>query len=253
MFHEQVSELRDVGATCGEVDEGVDVTGCPRYKVTMTNWRGAREPASRAERLTLRPWTDPRLLLGALLVLAATVAGARLVALGDESVQYWAVTSDVRAGTSLSADHLEARAVTLSGASTDRYLRVDGELPAAMGDLQWDRDVSSGELLDAAALVDQRLDDVREVPLTVTEGAAPADLRAGDQVEIWVGPGPGDTTESTSLRVLAEARVLDSGGDAGSLGGALARTVLVQVPAAQVTGETVSTVASGHVTVVRVG
>ncbi|MGJ9421122.1 hypothetical protein [Aeromicrobium sp. CF3.5] len=219
----------------------------------MTNWRGAREPASRAERLTLKPWTDPRLLLGVLLVLAATVGGARLVALGDESVQYWAVASDVRAGTPLVADHLEARPVELSGASAERYLRVDDELPAAMGDLQWDRDVTSGELLDGAALVDRGLDDLREVPLTVTEGAAPANLRAGDQVEIWVGPGPGDTADQTSLRVLADARVIDSGGEAGSLGGALARTVLVRVPAAQVTGETVSTIAAGHVTVVRVG
>ena len=47
--------------------------------------------------------------------------------------------------------------------------------------------------------------------------------------------------------------MIDSGGDAGSLGGALARTVLVQVPAALVTGQIVSTVAAGHVTVVRVG
>ncbi len=219
----------------------------------MTNWRGARRPASRAERLTLRPWTDPRLLLGALLVLAATVGGARLAAMGDDSVQYWAVASDVRAGTPLTADHLEARAVTLSGPSTDRYLRVDDELPAAMGDLQWDRDVSSGELLDGGALVDRGLVDVREVPLTVTEGSAPVDLSAGDRVEVWVGPGPGDTAEPTSQRVLADARVIDSGGDAGSLGGALARTVLVQVPAALVTGQIVSTVAAGHVTVVRVG
>lgn len=219
----------------------------------MTNWRGAREPASRADRLTLRPWTDPRLLLGALLVLAATVAGARLVAMGDHSVKYWSVAEDVRAGTPLTADHLEERSVELSGESVERYLRVEDELPAAMGDLTWDRDVASGELLDAAALVDRGLDDVREVPLTVTDGAAPADLRAGDEVEIWVGPGPGDTTEQPSKRVLADARVLSSGDDAGSLGGALARTVLVQVPAPQVTGEIVSTVASGHVTVVRVG
>lgn len=219
----------------------------------MTNWRGAREPASRAERLTLRPWTDPRLLLGALLVLAATVAGARLMAMGDETVEYWAVAADVRAGTTLTADHLQARSVELSGDSAERYLRVEDELPAAIEDLQWDRDVAAGELLDAAVLVDRGLDDVREVPLTVTDGAAPADLRAGDQVEIWVGPGPGDTTGEPSQRVLADARVLSSGDDAGSVGGALARTVLVQVQSAQVTGEIVSTVASGHVTVVRVG
>lgn len=219
----------------------------------MTNWRGSRAPAARADRLTLRPWTDPRLLLGVLLVLAATVAGARLVAMGDETVQYWAVTGDVRAGTPLSSDHLEARSVELSGSSAERYVRVDDELPAAMDDLQWDRDVASGELLDGAALMIRGRGDVREVPLTVTDGAAPADLRTGDEVEIWVGPGPGDTTEQSSQRVLADARVLSSGDDDGSLGGAVARTVLVQVPAAQVTGEIVSTVASGHVTVVRVG
>lgn len=212
----------------------------------MSTWR-------RAERLRLRPWTDPRLLLGALLVLGATVLGARLVALGDDSVEYWAVASDARAGSAVGADDLVATRVRLDGDSADRYLRVEDQLPAELAELQWGRDVGAGELLDADSLARRGAADVRQLPLTVTEGAVPTDLAVGDDVEIWVGPGPGDDAGTTSQRVLAEARVLSSGADAGSLGGALARTVLVEVPAASLTGDVVSVVGTGRVTVVRVG
>lgn len=212
----------------------------------MSTWR-------RAERLRLRPWTDPRLLLGALLVLAATVLGARLVALGDDSVEYWSVSADVRAGTAVGADDLVATRVRLDGDSAGRYLRVDDELPAALADLQWGRDVAGGELLAIDALVRRGATDVRQLPLTVTEGAVPTDLAAGDDVEIWVGPGPGEDGGTPSQRVLADARVLSTGADAGSLGGALARTVLVEVPATSLTGDVVSIVGTGRVTVVRVG
>ena len=220
----------------------------------MKNWRGAGEPGVRADRLRVRPWTDPRLLLGVLLVLGATVLGARLVAMNDDTTSYWRVADDVRAGETLSADHLISTPVRLDGPTADRYLRVDDDLPAAVADLRWDRDVSAGSLLDPGALVRRDTEAVRQLPITVTEGAAPADLRRGDQVEVWIGPGPNDEVLKPSTRVLGPVRVLRSGADAdgSSLGGSLARTLLVEVPIASLTGEVVTTVASGRVTIVRV-
>lgn len=219
----------------------------------MKNWRGAGESGVRADRLRVRPWTDPRLLLGALLVLGATVLGARLVAMNDNTTTYWSVAHDVRAGETLSSDHLVSSPVRLDGAAADRYLRVEDDLPAALADLQWDRDVSAGSLLDTSALARRDSDAVRQLPITVIEGAAPDDLRRGDQVEIWIGPGPNDEVQRPSVRVLGPVRVLRSGADAeGSVGGSLARTLLVEVPVTSLTGEVVTTVASGRVTIVRV-
>ena len=79
----------------------------------MKNWRGAGESSVRADRLRVRPWTDPRLLLGVLLVLGATVLGARLVAMNDDTTTYWSVAHDVRAGERLSSDHLVSSKVRL--------------------------------------------------------------------------------------------------------------------------------------------
>ncbi|MGA9715144.1 MAG: hypothetical protein WBQ48_04875 [Aeromicrobium sp.] len=219
----------------------------------MKNWRGAGESGVRADRLHVRPWTDPRLLLGVLLVLGATALGARLVALNDNTTAYWSVVRDVRAGETLSSDQLVSSPVRLDGAAADRYLRVDENLPAAMADLQWDRDVSAGSLLDASALTRRDSQAVRQLPITVIEGASPDDLSRGDRVEVWVGPGTQDEAQSPSVRVLGPVRVLRSGADAEeSLGGSLARTLLVEVPVAALTGKVVTTVASGRVTIVRV-
>ena len=54
------------------------------------------------------------------------------------------------------------------------------------------------------------------------------------------------------MRVLESARVLRSGDDAAAVGGSLTQTVLVEVDAAQLETTIISTVASGHVTLVRV-
>ncbi len=219
----------------------------------MGNRRGAGKSDERAERLRLRPWADPRLLVGVLLVLGATVLGARLVAMNDDTTAYWRVAADVRAGEVLNADDLVSSRVRLDDPSAQQYLRVTDELPSAVGDLQWDRDVPAGTLLDTTALARRDRAEVRQLPVTVTEGAAPTDLRTGDEVEIWVGPGStSDDVQRPSTRVLGPVRVLRAGSDAGSLGGALARTVLVEVPVASLTGGVVSTVAAGRVTIVRV-
>jgi hypothetical protein len=92
---------------------------------------------------------------------------------------------------------------------------------------------------------------VSELPLTVTTGAAPSDLARGDRGDVWVGPGPGDDAGRQSERVLTGVRVVSSGASA-AVRGAPARTVLVDVSDSDLSGSVVSTVAAGHVTMVRV-
>jgi hypothetical protein len=218
----------------------------------MKNWRGAGKSGVRAERLTLRPWADLRLLVGVLLVLGATVVGARLVAANDDTVEYWSVAADVQTGDPLSSEQLVATRVRLDQTTASQYLRVAADLPAAVADLQWDHDVSAGALLDVAALVRRDRDTVRQLPITVVEGASPQDLSRGDLVEVWAAPTSAASDDlQPSTRVLGPVRVLQAGADAGSVGGSLARTILVEVSASTLTGEVVSTVGSGRVTIVR--
>jgi hypothetical protein len=186
-----------------------------------------------------------------LLVLVSTVLGAAAVAAAGSSTGYWAVRSEVRAGDPVKRSDLVRADAHLPDDAARHLLATDEALPARLGDLVWARDVGDGALVTRAALADQRSGDVTELPLTVTPGAAPADLQRGDQVDVWVGPGPGDDASEKSVRVLREVRVVSIGGSASVRGGP-SRTVLVDVSDAELSGSVVSTVAAGHVTMVRV-
>ena len=213
--------------------------------------RGAmtRQSRPRTARLEHRPWRDPRLILGVLLVLVSTVLGAAAVAAASSSTGYWAVRSDVRAGDPVKrADLVRAEAHIPDDAARE-LVATDETLPARLDELVWARDVGDGALVSREALASRR--SGTELPLTVTAGAAPTDLQRGDRVDVWVGPGPGEDAGQKAVRVLGNVRVVSSGASA-SARGALSRTVLVDVSEAELSGSVVSTVAAGHVTVVRV-
>lgn len=205
-----------------------------------------------AQRLRIRPWRDPRLLIGLLLVLGATILGARLVAASDDTVEYWSVRSTAAPGDPVTRDSLQATRVRLSSASKGNYLRTDEEFAAPLSELVWAHGVAEGSLVDKNSLVPRSRMSRSQLPLSVADGAAPADLDRGDVVDVWVGPGPGDEPAGKAKLVLESVRVIESGDDAAGLSGSLAQTVLVDVDQSQLGGSVVSTVAAGHVTLVRV-
>lgn len=205
-----------------------------------------------AQRLRIRPWRDPRLLIGLLLVLGATILGARLAAASDETVEYWSVGATVEPGDPVSRDVLEVTRVRLSSATQGNYVRTDEEFAAPLDELVWAHGVAAGSLVDKGSLVPRSGTSRSQLPLSVADGAAPADLGRGDLVDVWVGPGPGDEPSDKAELVLESVRVIESGDDAAALNGSLAQTVLVDVDKSQLGGSVVSTVAAGHVTLVRV-
>ena len=187
-----------------------------------------------------------------MLVLVATVLGARLAAAGDDRVEYWSVRSAATPGDPVSRDDLRPAKVRLPSGSADSYLRIDDELAAPLDELVWAHPVSSGSLVGKDALVPRSASTHGQLPLSVSAGAAPSDLAKGDVVDVWVGPGPGDEPGGQAVRVLEKVRVLGSGDEGAAAGGSLAQTVLVDVDEAQLGTDVVSTVASGHVTLVRI-
>jgi hypothetical protein len=227
---------------------------CPSlYNRCMTNWRGpGGSGRTAAQRLRIRPWRDPRLLIGLLLVLGATILGARLAAASDDTVEYWTVSSDVAPGDPVSRDSLQATRVRLSSATQGNYLRTDEEFDAPLDELVWAHGVAAGSLVGKDSLVSRSSTTRSQLPLSVAEGAAPADLDRGDLVDVWVGPGPGDEPVGKARLVLESVRVIESGDEAAAASGSLAQTVLVDVDESQLRGSVVSTVAAGHVTLVRV-
>lgn len=185
-------------------------------------------------------------------MLGATILGARLAAASDDTVEYWSVRSTVAPGDPVSRDSFQATRVRLSSATHGNYLRTDEEFEAPLDDLVWAHGVAAGSLVDKTSLVARSSTTRSQLPLSVADGAAPADLDRGDLVDVWVGPGPGDEPAGKAKLVLEGVRVIESGGDAAALNGSLAQTVLVDVDQSQLHGAVVSTVAAGHVTLVRV-
>ncbi len=217
----------------------------------MTIWRGPAK-SGRTTRLTRPAWSDPRLVLGVLLVLGSTVLGATVVAASGSTSGYWAVRDDVKQGDPVQRGDLVRADAQVSGDAADLLMPVDEPLPERLGSLVWSRDLRGGALVDRAALASEATEHVAELPLSVTAGAAPADLKRGDRVDVWVGPGPGDDAGITSARALRNVRVVSTGGSASSLEGAATRTVLVDVSGVELDGDVVSTISSAHVTIVRV-
>ncbi|MCW2788430.1 MAG: hypothetical protein JWP56_733 [Aeromicrobium sp.] len=219
----------------------------------MTNWRGpGATGGTTGQRVRLRPWRDPRLLFGLLLVLAATVLGGRLAASADDTVEYWSVRSQVAAGDTVTKDDLRPTRIRLSGDAAGNYVRIDEEFAAPLANLVWAQAAAPGSLVPKSALVTRSSTTRNQLPLSVTEGAAPADLGRGDLVDVWVGPGPGDEPGRDAVRVLRSVRVLQTGGEAAAASGSLAQTVLVDLDESQLGRSVISTVAAGHVTLVRV-
>ncbi len=205
-----------------------------------------------ASRLQVRPWKDPRLLIGVLLVLGSTILGARAVAAADDTVEYWALNRTVAPGDPVSADDLVAVNVRLSSKVSDNYMRIDDEFAAPLSSLQWAHGAAAATLVEKSSLAATDGVGRSELPLSVAAGASPADLARGDLVDVWVGPGPGDESGDDAVRVLEAVRIIETGRESASIGGSLAQTIVVDVADTALEGSVVGTVASGHVTLVRV-
>ncbi len=188
-----------------------------------------------------------------LLVLGATVLGARLAAAGDDRVEYWAVDSSARPGDTVTSGDLRPAKVRLPEAAAGNYIRTDETFEAPLEDLVWSHRLASGSLVSRDALVSRSSARHGELPLSVAQGAAPSDLTRGDVVDVWVGPGPGDDPATQTVRVLEGVRVLSAGGESVAAGGSLAQTVMVDVDSSVLGPDVIGTVATGHVTLVRIG
>jgi hypothetical protein len=150
-------------------------------------------------------------------VLVATVLGARLAAAGDDRVEYWSVRSAATPGDVVSRDDLRPAKVRLPAGSADGYIRTDEEFDAPLDELVWAHALTPGSLVGKDSLVARSSRSRGQLPLSVTAGASPFARSEG-----------------------------------AAAGGSMSQTVLVDVDESQLGTDVVSTVATGHVTLVRI-
>ena len=205
-----------------------------------------------ASRLRRPRWTDPRLLVGLALVAVATVAGSLVVATADDATRVWAVAAPVHAGDPVQPDGLVATRVRIgTGADTGPYL------PAAQAPPQgvFTRDLAAGELVPVAAVGDDTDDDGADLSLAVDLGSAPADLAAGDLVDVWAVPAQpaGTAAGQQAARVLSAVRVVSVAEPAAAVGGTTGQVLLRIDSRPDQLAVPLTRLAAGKVVLVRVG
>ena len=207
-----------------------------------------------ARRLAAPRWLDTRLVLGVLLVLVSVVVGARVLASADDAAPVWALSRDLAAGSTITAGDLERSRVRLLD-DDGRYVPAPGGSAPPVGYVL-ERAVGAGELLPRAALRPPgEVARLRDVAVPVEEGHLPADLRAGQLVDVYVtaGEGPGPTAPAAAAGptglVLRAVPVAARPGDDGR--GAGAEQVVLSVPEGEAQA-LVAALRAGAVDLVRV-
>lgn len=134
-----------------------------------------------AARLRRPRWTDPRLLVGLLLVLASVAGVVAVLQSAERTEVYWAAKKDLAAGAPLGAGHFVAVEANLGGAE-DRYLSAEQPPPT---DRMLVAALRAGELVPAGAVVEADPQQRRPVGLTLAE-PLPQGVGVGDRVDVWV-------------------------------------------------------------------
>lgn len=192
------------------------------------------EPSPPARRARPPRWLDLRLLFGLVLVVAAVVAGARIVSAADETVTVWAVTRDLAGGTTLTADDLRTVDVGLDEHAA-AYIAATSDPTGKI----LSRDVGAGDLLPLSAVTPDT--DLVALALSVPASNVPLTVARGDRVSIYAtslpAAGASSTPASTVLVVEASAVADVSDRSQGALSvGSGELQVVVKVPECAVAG-----------------
>ncbi|MDP9395587.1 MAG: flagellar biosynthesis protein FlgA [Actinomycetota bacterium] len=170
-------------------------------------------------RLARPRWLDPRLLLGAFLVLLSVVLGAKVVAEADDTVPVWSVTEDVAPHTVLTAEVLRSVDVQLRDASSS-YISARDAGPVGYVAT---RELRAGELLPAGGVAPADLADKRRVTVEVPHAVADGLVRSA-VVDVYVVPddrGAGSgASPRRAQRVLEGVPVAGEPAGGGLRGGA---------------------------------
>jgi hypothetical protein len=204
----------------------------------------ALPPSPPAARVGAARWRDARVLAGVALVVACVVLGVRLTSMGEPRAEVWRATRDLAAGAPVTLGDLEPVSLPLGDVAAE-YLSTGTEPGGRLL-----RELRSGELVPVDALGAAAPSDVRLVTVPVEPLHAPADVAAGDRVDVWSTPRE-DVDSGAARPALVLRAALVSGGDAGVVGVAGESGVVLEVPSADA-ATLLAAVRSGAVDLVRV-
>lgn len=143
-----------------------------------------------------RVLTDPKFLIGVLLILSSIAFTTLLVAKAKGGAQYYELLRDIPAGQTLT--NSDVRQVT-ARVDSDAYLPA-GEL---LADAVTSRSLYQGELLPKQALLKEADEQRRQLVVKVSP-RIPSTVKTGSSVELWVIPDKQRNSENENSLLLAE-------------------------------------------------
>lgn len=143
-------------------------------------------PAPKAQRLQKPSWKDSRLVIGILLIAAATIGGTTLVNRLDERVEVYQAATGLVPGQELATSDVTTVKVRIDEARKG-YLTADKPLPKG----RVVREVRKGELLPSSTLGKPSTVGLKAVSVAVEPSFA-ATLVRGSIVDVWVSDRKGN-------------------------------------------------------------
>ena len=216
----------------------------------------AQPTARKASRLALPRWADPKLLFGVLLVIVAMLLGARVFAMADNTVEIYAVKSDMKTGDALEASSVVPVRVRFTASdNADAYVSATETIPSAM---KVTRDLRAGEFLPRSAFAATTQQQLLDMAIPIKDEAIPP-LGTGDHVNVVVQPQSASGQSSAAVMVLKDVPVIQvpSAGGGGITGGNASAGLTVRVDPAKQVGfdqaKVSGLMARGTVLVIRIG
>jgi len=205
-----------------------------------------------------RPFADPRLLIGLLLVAASVAATVGIVAAVDRRVPLYAAAGPLEPGQRIAASDLVPRGVALDG-SDSLYLGV-GDVPR--GGLVVTRAVAQGELVPTSSVGRSSDVDATSIVLRLATRVSAA-VKPGASVDLWsatpataaatVAPPEGDAVDPPTVlvpgavvvRVIDDDQTLAADREGSAVEVRLPRSRVARVLAAIAAGADLSIVPEG--------
>lgn len=168
-----------------------------------------------SKRIRRPKWTDARLLIGAVLVVAAIVATYLLISAANATTRVWASATPLVPGQVLATEDLKVAEVNLADVG-DKYLSADAGIP---DDSSVRAVIAAGELLPASALAPVSELDGRIVAIDVS-GSVPTVVDTGSLVDVWAQPSAKGLDEDSvePEQIVQSAPVSNIAREVGSFG-----------------------------------
>jgi hypothetical protein len=155
----------------------------------------ARSPRQQNSSLSIK---SPRVIVAAVLFLAALLSSFAFAALSDRSSAYWVMAHPVAPGSLITSEDLILVDASLVD-NRDVYLAQESS-PIGSTSTRY---IAAGEFIASSAITEDLQEfDAEQVPLNISSSDIPATIELGEPISIYWVPEPQDTQSLSTPELL---------------------------------------------------